>query len=415
MSSSPILPFALAKAYTDKKISEIEQGGGTGSGAVDSVNNKTGAVSLDADDILLDDSAQNSKSIAEAINDLNTAVQDVVVVSDSQPSGSGNELWIKPTVSQSIQVPTTEEFTSAIADVSRALNDKYEKPSGGIPASDLADGVIPDVPVQDVQVNGTSVLQNGVANVPIADTTTPGVISIGSGLVMDENTPSKAKVNFASDEVIKTGTSGIQLVPVSRQDVSTFYALAKAAGADMASLSSVTVGQYPEAQKIAIQKMLGIYEAPWELIREDTVTNATEADIEITVDGNGQAFELTDVYIEFISPNQETTFSMGSFGRCDVYYTPSDFATFFFGAYTQQPNANGRVSYGLIQQMNGMNFRTFIKNAETGGLGSPVVTRSNVLGIFGPCDFNKRIYNKLVLRSIIGKAQYRLYGKRKWT
>lgn len=122
MSSSPILPFAMAKAYTDKKISEIEQGGGTGSGAVDSVNNKTGDVSLDADDILLDDSAQNSKSIAEAINDLNTAVQDVVVVSDSQPSGSGNELWIKPTGSQSIQVPTTEEFTSAIGDVSRALN-----------------------------------------------------------------------------------------------------------------------------------------------------------------------------------------------------------------------------------------------------------------------------------------------------
>lgn len=42
----------------------------------------------------------------------------------------------------------------------------YQKPSTGIPASDLASGVIPTVPVQDVTVGGTSVVSNGVAAVP---------------------------------------------------------------------------------------------------------------------------------------------------------------------------------------------------------------------------------------------------------
>lgn len=42
----------------------------------------------------------------------------------------------------------------------------YIKPQTGIPASDLASGVIPTVPVQDVTVGGTSVVSNGTAVIP---------------------------------------------------------------------------------------------------------------------------------------------------------------------------------------------------------------------------------------------------------
>ena len=42
----------------------------------------------------------------------------------------------------------------------------YSKPSGGIPASDLASGVIPTVPVQDVTVGGSSVLSGTTAVIP---------------------------------------------------------------------------------------------------------------------------------------------------------------------------------------------------------------------------------------------------------
>lgn len=50
--------------------------------------------------------------------------------------------------------------------VKDSLDAKYTKPSTGIPASDLAAGVIPSVPVQDVTVGGTSVVSNGTAVLP---------------------------------------------------------------------------------------------------------------------------------------------------------------------------------------------------------------------------------------------------------
>lgn len=42
----------------------------------------------------------------------------------------------------------------------------YQKPQTGIPASDLANGVIPTIPVEDVKVGGTSVVNNKVAEIP---------------------------------------------------------------------------------------------------------------------------------------------------------------------------------------------------------------------------------------------------------
>ena len=39
-----------------------------------------------------------------------------------------------------------------------------------------------DAPVQDVQINGTSVVNNGVANVPIATTNKLGAVMVGTGL-----------------------------------------------------------------------------------------------------------------------------------------------------------------------------------------------------------------------------------------
>lgn len=74
-----------------------------------------------------DSSHWDRVSFEDEISDLNNVVQDIVVVSDTQPSSANNKIWVKPTGSQSIQVPTTEEFTSAIGDVSRALNDVIDK------------------------------------------------------------------------------------------------------------------------------------------------------------------------------------------------------------------------------------------------------------------------------------------------
>lgn len=55
----------------------------------------------------------------------------------------------------------------------------YSKPSDGIPASDLASGIIPSVPVQDVEVDGVSVLNDGVAEIPAIPTTYAGSATAG--------------------------------------------------------------------------------------------------------------------------------------------------------------------------------------------------------------------------------------------
>ena len=139
----------------------------------------------------------------------------------------------------------------------------YSKPSGGIPASDLAAGVIPTVPVQDVQVNGVSVLSDGVANVPIGSASTPGVFTAGAlnnryGITVRAD-GSLQIVKAEHDAVKKSQSFQIcayqPIVPYTQHE-SIYYGLAKLAGADMTYVTGETVGVYPEVQKSAISQML---------------------------------------------------------------------------------------------------------------------------------------------------------------
>ena len=125
----------------------------------------------------------------------------------------------------------------------------YTKPANGIPASDLAAGVIPTVPVQDVQVNGVSVLSNGVANVGLMTGNSQCLTAVEGHL----------GVVSASSVLIKNGTSGINPIVPKYQHESVFYGLSKAAGVDLAS-EAVTLGTYPTTSQTAIKTMLGVEE-----------------------------------------------------------------------------------------------------------------------------------------------------------
>ena len=137
---------------------------------------------------------------------------------------------------------------------------KYEKPSTGIPASDLAAGVIPTVPVSDVQLNGTSVLSNGIANIPKANLGIYGVVKTGTGYGISVTSGSSGgtlMISGASDNELKAGTSTYKPITAANQHKSVFYALAKLAGVDLAN-ETITLGTYPDASKQAIQKMFGL-------------------------------------------------------------------------------------------------------------------------------------------------------------
>ena len=172
------------------------------------------------------------------------------------------------------------------------------------------------------------------------------------------------------------------------------------------------MGAYTDDAKVAIQKMLGIYEAPWELIREDTVTNDTEADIEITVDGNGQSFELTDVYLEFwlTAETQEAT----STGRVEIYYSNSRNFTQYFGSTTVAIGENPRGACLLIENKKGAIIRQNTPFNIIGTDRKPISTPGRVDTNRSYMISGDYIFQKINIKSVKGTGHYRFLGKRKW-
>lgn len=109
--------------------------------------------------------------------------------------------------------------------------------------------------VTDVQINGTSIVQDGVANVPLATAINPGValIQAGYGLTMFEGIACIAQAPNAS---VKAGENHLRPICPSVQHAAAFYGLAKAAGDTTQSASSNNVGNYTETAKSKISEML---------------------------------------------------------------------------------------------------------------------------------------------------------------
>ena len=111
-----------------------------------------------------------------------------------------------------------------------------------------------DVPVEDVQINGTSIVSNGVANIPVAGESL-GLVSIsGFGLQITSN--NRLATVAASNADIKASDQVYRPIVPSSQHRATFYGLAKAAGDDTQGSSSNAVGVYTEAAQSAIHDML---------------------------------------------------------------------------------------------------------------------------------------------------------------
>jgi hypothetical protein len=104
-----------------------------------------------------------------------------------------------------------------------------------------------------VQINGSSIVSDGVAEIPTAASNIFGVMKIGAGLTLNGD---KVATSPASSAYIKSGSaSNLPLVPY-RQHESTFYGLAKASGDTTQSQSSNAVGNYTESARSKIHDML---------------------------------------------------------------------------------------------------------------------------------------------------------------
>ena len=131
-----------------------------------------------------------------------------------------------------------------------------------------------------MQVNGTSVVTDGVANVPVATTNDYGV------------------TREATTSDCKSGSTA-RMVSVRRQYASAFYGLADAASDTTQSASSNPVGTYTDAAKVAIQKMLGIQGR--RLLKTGTLEEAASY-IAFETDKDGLPFRIDDIEIILCIP-----------------------------------------------------------------------------------------------------------------
>lgn len=108
----------------------------------------------------------------------------------------------------------------------------------------------------DVQINGSSIVQDGVANVPYASTLTHGIVKAETLTGHDVTGSGIIRIFRAQATDIKAGTQAYRPITPSLQENSVFYGLAKSAGDTTQSKSSNAVGVYTEDAKSKISEML---------------------------------------------------------------------------------------------------------------------------------------------------------------
>lgn len=112
--------------------------------------------------------------------------------------------------------------------------------------------------VSDVQVNGVSVVTDGVANVPIATNSNFGLVKLkngDTGYGLDISAGSLS-LNPIDNNGVKRGLANFRPICPDKQHLAAFYGLAKAAGSDEIN-STLPAGSYTESAKSAISEMLG--------------------------------------------------------------------------------------------------------------------------------------------------------------
>ena len=238
------------------------------------------------------------------------------IIDDTAGSGDTGKTWsadktasvtgnLLSEISQKQDAPETAGTAGQVLGLDNSLNpawvDKYSKPAGGIPGTDLADSYIKEPSsdgtngqvlttdgnggrswttpsggggnVTDVQINGTSILSQGVANIPYGTGTTVGVVKVDASYGLQKfNNQGLIAINPVTEAECKGGTVGYKPVCPERQHFAVFYGLSKIAGYDLKSVS-VTNGVYPSQSIDKILQMLGVFD----LIAQHETTPSTHA------------------------------------------------------------------------------------------------------------------------------------------
>lgn len=111
--------------------------------------------------------------------------------------------------------------------------------------------------VDDVQINGASIVENGTANIPIAGTDL-GLVKIVASQGVGKNSDGSLSLTSPNDAQYKNLNNDYLPVKLANAHKAIFYGLAKLAGDSTQASSSNTVGTYTDGAKSSIKDMLGI-------------------------------------------------------------------------------------------------------------------------------------------------------------
>lgn len=167
-------------------------------------------------------------------------------------------------------------------------------------------------PVKDVQVAGSSVLANGVANVPIASATVPGVVSVltpvDSGLW---NNNGSLRISYATDAEISRRVGNRKTIVC--------------ANLDYAVTAAMTDGKGPAwtaAQQTAARERMGI-DKPYELIEEIVLSEDTGSFVRTTTPA-GTPYNYSAIQILIVGTNASGSNKFVRFGASSTTYSVVD-------------------------------------------------------------------------------------------
>ena len=175
----------------------------------------------------------------------------------------------KAAIQAMLDVPSIADIPTNVSELTNDVGylTQHQDISGKANSADLAavatSGSYEDLEdkptIPDVQIAGTSIVENGIADIPIASGTTAGVVKVSNGtfgLKLDNS--NRINIQSASSNDIKIGGHLYKPIIPSNQHEATFFGLSKAAGVNLANEENITVGAYPDSAKTAIQQMLGV-------------------------------------------------------------------------------------------------------------------------------------------------------------
>lgn len=244
---------------------------------------------------------------------------------------------------------------------SGAKGDKGDKGDPGSDASVTAENIeaaLGYVPVRDVQVAGNSVLDGGVANVPIAQENAPGVVSIltpaDSGIWNDNGS---LKISYATDAEISMRFGRRKAIVCANMDYTVKAAMCDGKGA-----------AWTDAEQKAARERMGV-DKLYELIEEITLAEETSYLV--------RNVSLRTVYIEMETPDTATA------NGADEYVV-LNIGSNQLSVYCGKIVVTGEKRYAklLVEQKGGKYMVTVYGSNRLTSAGSPYF-QQNAIGVDG--------------------------------